>query len=234
MFRIIRNSTTADAADMNDNFYHIGQGSIMPMAGNYLYSTDSSCDLGSATYKWNNGFIDNIDCATMNYTTMTATKSWGLLYNLDSSVNTLTSRMEFDVSTKEYSEFEIYCSFVLVPTTYSTMYLNGDSSASYYLSCIYFQSVSSVTSISTHASVTSGIKIREVNLVAARNTLEKYNIFAKVGQRRTVSFEKSNSNNSTEIRFSAGFYSWSNTSSTITTIVINNLQSTTNIRIYGR
>ena len=216
MFRIIRNSTTADAADMNDNFYHIGQGSIMPMVGNYLYSTDSSCNLGSATYKWNNGFIDNLDCGTLNYSTITTDKTWGLLYEIDSSVYTLSSRIELSVATKEYSEFVIRSSLNNNTTTV-LLHLNGDSSGSYqYTHTIFYGG-----SYSSYNVTTTGIEINDPSLIRSSNI----HIYAKNGSRRIIDWNSA---------WDFGSYFWSNTSSTITSLVITNLETSASVMVYGR
>lgn len=52
-FRILLNSTTADASDVNDNFFWGAQGSIIPMGNSSLEYTDSAYDIGSQVYRWN-------------------------------------------------------------------------------------------------------------------------------------------------------------------------------------
>lgn len=59
-FRIFRNSTTADASDSNDNFYHVAQGSVLPMQGTSLGNTTGAVDLGSSTYNWETGYFNSI------------------------------------------------------------------------------------------------------------------------------------------------------------------------------
>ena len=49
----LENSTTADATDINNNFYHVAQGSVLPMGGVDLDYTDSVYDLGSSSATWN-------------------------------------------------------------------------------------------------------------------------------------------------------------------------------------
>jgi len=59
------NSTTADADEVNDNFYHIRQGNLLPMGNASMEYTTSAYDLGSSTYTWDTlhvdtGIIDNL------------------------------------------------------------------------------------------------------------------------------------------------------------------------------
>jgi len=113
-YRKLIDSTTADAADMNDNFYHIGKGSILPMAGDYLRYTDSSCDLGSSTYKWNNVFVNNLDAVNiLTSTAITSDKLWTLLaeYSVDST-HTGTTRIEFASLGSSPQEYYIQAVFL--------------------------------------------------------------------------------------------------------------------------
>jgi len=57
----LENSTTADATDINNNFYHVAQGDRLPMGGDLLISTDSVYDLGSSSATWNNVFCDTLN-----------------------------------------------------------------------------------------------------------------------------------------------------------------------------
>jgi len=52
------NSTTADASEVNDNFYHTRQGDLLPMGNASMQYTSGGYDLGSSTYTWANAHID--------------------------------------------------------------------------------------------------------------------------------------------------------------------------------
>jgi hypothetical protein len=54
------NSTTADSSDINDDFYHIGQGSRSPYSGVLLSKTTAAYDIGSGTYKWDSVYCNNV------------------------------------------------------------------------------------------------------------------------------------------------------------------------------
>jgi hypothetical protein len=88
-YRVLKNSTTADASDVNENFYHIAQGSRMPMGGNSLTSTDSVYNLGSSAATW-----DNIHCQDVHSTSITST---------DKGFWTRLTRVELSVASGEVS-----------------------------------------------------------------------------------------------------------------------------------
>lgn len=144
MFRVLKNSTTADAADINDNFYHVFEGSILPMSGNYLRHTDSSCNIGSSTYKWNNAYIDNIYANNIICSgSISSTNIWSLISEF--SVNatyTSTSRIEF-TSLDGYDNYMIDCVFNI--SLYATassivMVINNDSSTTHHYNGIVLSS----------------------------------------------------------------------------------------------
>ena len=59
------NSTTADASEVNDNFYHTRQGDLLPMGNASMQYTSGGYDLGSSAYTWANahigtGIFDNL------------------------------------------------------------------------------------------------------------------------------------------------------------------------------
>lgn len=124
-FRIFYNSTTADSQDMNDNFYHIAQGSIMPRTGQSLTSTDSAYDIGSSSYKWDSAYIDTINCSTVSFTgSITCDKIWTFLYEYTMPSGTSSARVEITGVDYEYYKFIVECGQVFLRP-------NGDSSLSY-------------------------------------------------------------------------------------------------------
>lgn len=124
-FHILLNSTTADASDVNDNFYHVAQGSRLPMGGNSLAYTNGAYDLGSASYKWNNLYCNNINV------TGNLANTWNKIYSDELASNTTRieiSGLDGDTDINYY----LICRFKS-PNTTCTYYLtfNGDSSATY-------------------------------------------------------------------------------------------------------
>lgn len=80
-FNIIQNSTSTDQVAANENFYHIAQGSVLPMAGAILNNTNSTLDIGNSTYRWKTLF-----CNAIKAQTITSSYLWEL-----SSYTELTS-----------------------------------------------------------------------------------------------------------------------------------------------
>ena len=63
-FTILQESTTAFSNKVNDNFYHIADGTFYPREGTSLTAvslvTASAYNLGSSSYEWNNLFCNNL------------------------------------------------------------------------------------------------------------------------------------------------------------------------------
>lgn len=53
-FTVLSNGQLTDAIQVNNNFYHIRQGSLLPMGAATMASTTGVYDLGSISYQWNN------------------------------------------------------------------------------------------------------------------------------------------------------------------------------------
>src|SRR3990167_2763300 len=59
----LANSTTADASEVNNNFYWVRQGTLAPLGGASLQYTDATFDLGgtpsgtSSTYRWRDAHL---------------------------------------------------------------------------------------------------------------------------------------------------------------------------------
>jgi len=77
MFNVFSNSTTAYADEVMANFYHVGQGDRLPLAGANLEPTDSSLDIGSSTFKWSKGFCDTLNV----YNTITSDYNYRKVYS---------------------------------------------------------------------------------------------------------------------------------------------------------
>ena len=135
-FTILQKNATITATDVNNNFYHIGQGNMMPHGGLSLDETTSAYNLGSDQYRWNNANINNIYADTANISLIN-----GHYYLLDSytidTLHTATSRIEFDTSGYNYRflEFSIY---IVDCSTNAYLYPSGDSSASFGTVYVYY------------------------------------------------------------------------------------------------
>jgi hypothetical protein len=127
MFTILVNGNPTDASEVNNNFYHVAQGSRLPMGGVSLAATTLAYDLGTATAYWNNLFVNNIYANSIT----TANK---ILWTLVSEV-TLTataSSIEFTGlngdNDKEYRIIGIFKDAVDL----INCYINGDSATANY------------------------------------------------------------------------------------------------------
>lgn len=82
-FTIITNSTTISATELNNNFYHIGQGDLLPMGGVSLTAETGQHDLGSSGNKWRSIYVNEI--------ASTLTVSAPMTFNAPVTFNTATS-----------------------------------------------------------------------------------------------------------------------------------------------
>ena len=128
-FRIFKNSTTADASDTNDNYYHIGQGSRLPMGGSSLNNTNGVYDLGSSSYRWGDIYASTISTESLYSEGIT----WRFISK--ATVNTATTRLEItginEVIDKEY----LFVYMFITETSTSTqigLFFSEQSGGSYY------------------------------------------------------------------------------------------------------
>lgn len=124
MFRVIYNSTTADAADMNDNLYWIGQGSIFPMAGSELAYTTSS-KLGSGTYRWKSIYCNTMVAASFN-------PSVNIRYITSAILSADASRIDITGLNGERNIYIEYCLNIQTTGTSAYLIFNGMSGAGDY------------------------------------------------------------------------------------------------------
>ena len=124
MFRVVQNSTTADAADINDNFYYIAQGTIFPFGGDDLDYTTSS-NLGSATYRWKTLYCNTMVAASFN-------PDISIRYIATTILSGDSSRIEVSGLSGEKNINIEY--FINTQVTGSSVYLifNGQSASGYY------------------------------------------------------------------------------------------------------
>lgn len=82
-FTIITNSTTISATELNNNFYHIGQGDLLPMGSVSLTAESGQHDLGSNGNRWRTIYVNEI--------ASTLTVSAPMTFNAPVTFNTTTS-----------------------------------------------------------------------------------------------------------------------------------------------
>lgn len=56
----LANGTIADASEVDNNFYHVRQGSLVPLGSASMVGTSGVYDIGSATYKWKSLYVTEI------------------------------------------------------------------------------------------------------------------------------------------------------------------------------
>ena len=241
MFRILYDSTTADAADLMDNYYHVFKGSIEPKKGVYLRPTTSVCNVGSDTYKWNNAFIDKLNVDSVTYTgSITSSKIWELCYSLE--VLSTTARIE--ISGLNGDSFTAYR---LVMNYFDTsgenyIHINGNSGSSTHEKSQY-TAIGDGSYIGSMSFTSFAFSLYSAGDIDSRyrNHLNMI-LYPKTGSIRLMLFSNmavhgSVYSSSGAYSIGGGFYI-SNTSSTIMSIVIvpntNYISTGTSIRLYRR
>lgn len=126
-YTLFEKGHTISATDFNNDYYHVGQGDLLPRQGILLEETSGIYDLGSNAYRWNNVHVNNIELQTggevqhcMNLIaehTLTATASSIEFTGLNGSVDEI---------------YEINCNIKGYATGYSWCFLNGDSTTNNY------------------------------------------------------------------------------------------------------
>lgn len=154
-FTILVNSTPADASDVNADFYHVAQGSRLPMGGTSLEATTNVYDLGSSIASWNNLFCQNIYIGS---TITTVDKSlWTLISEIE--LSSPAASIEFTgLNGDSQLEYRIITMMPRLGTTTALalkteMFLNNDSGTNYGVQNI--QGADTVVSANRYTSITS-------------------------------------------------------------------------------
>ncbi|MCP4648902.1 MAG: hypothetical protein GY853_02310 [PVC group bacterium] len=139
----IRHSTTTDPTDINNNFYHIAQGSRLPF-GTDFESTDGVYSIGgsSGSYMFDTFYGNDIDL-TGDLITSNASL-WVML--TQSTLDDTSTSVEFTGLNGDIYEmyrlfYRIYCDTI---STFK-MTFNSDSSTSYRSTHLYGQSTTATT-----------------------------------------------------------------------------------------
>lgn len=208
-FSIFVNSTTADSADMNDNFYHIGQGSVLPRGGNNLEATTGVFDLGSSSFKWK-----NVVAAIVDANNITADNLWAI--KAESLITSTVSRIEFTgLNGDSQIEYQLYIYGRSTATTAITLYFNGDSSTVNYN---WMESFSNSSTVSQTGHTQTALQLADMGNTGEACLVRCY-INAATGFSRTIMVNSLNNASGTtidELSFRGGY--WSNNISTITSI----------------
>ena len=232
-FRELVNSTTVDASDMNGNFQAVRAGSILPMDGVDLDTTDSAFNLGADAIRWNNIYANVFD---FNSATTAGKDLWVLINEVTFSATALTTTftgLNGDVDdTYMILARSVKDSGSGVQTF--GFWPNGDSTGANYgrqrLSGVGATATASRNGV---ASVILGVG----NSVGATYIFSRAILYAKTGQERTIislSLEGASGTSVGEIVVRG--HLWNDTSNTITSIVFGTVfaVSNTNIQLWAR
>jgi hypothetical protein len=198
---------TISAEDINNNFYELYRGTILPRSGLELLPTSLYCDIGSIDNNFNVLYVaDIVSSFTSN------------LYRLLSSYSGIDNNITFsELNGDKQKEYLIYFSSEAIgESTTISIILNNDTSTNY-----GYQKTSQFNSSSySNTSGSNFIIYKQVNYAIGVNIkgLAKINILnSKIGKERIISIQES------------GLYQtgttikgiWNNSTDTLTSISIN-------------
>jgi hypothetical protein len=130
--------------EMNYNFYHVAQGSVLPRGGTSLVPTDSVYDIGSSTYPWDSVYVNSVHCSSTSYTgtNLLWTKLTDVYFSTGNATTTTTPHIRAEISGlngDNHHELQIIAR-LNADTTQTTMkmYFNGDSVSANY-DCLKLQ-----------------------------------------------------------------------------------------------
>lgn len=238
-FRIIVNSSTADPSDVNSNFYHIMQGSLIPHGGDTLTSTTELYDLGNTNYRWNDLYINNIYASI----TFSGETTWKIVTEVYISV----AAASVDISGVSGTTMDEYLLLIMgvseTDDTFTSVYIgfNGASSNGYsYFASIPQNDTILSESLQAQDRVKIGnMKFKGVGMDAATSLIQVNFNTKNIGHNARPILSQSMGGVSgtaiTEFRFGVG--TWNDANTTITTInlmVNNNFNVGTHIQLWGK
>jgi len=220
-FTIFAAHTMSDANELVDNFYYCFKSDRLPRENANLETTTGSLDIGSATYRWN-----NIYCTTLNVSGNLNTNSlWNLEGRIEitSTSSSITiSGLNGDIQKKYY--IDILFKDISASTTLN-LFLSGDSSASYGYQKISVQNTTRTSTRDVSETYITACNSTRIATTTATRNFSRILIYAETGFERTAMINELNSyeNRTTGAPYLNCFnfsnYVWSNTSSTITSLV---------------
>jgi len=212
MYFILINSTTADASDVNDNFYHIAQGSRLPMGGQSLSSTDGVYDLGSDSYRWNTLYCNNID--------FDGTANGNLWVKVHEETVENVSDLEITGLNGDTDEmYLLYAYATDDPAHTHVMTFNGDSTSNKGLQNLKVIGGSASGTAQANRSVFDFLGVQSSGLTTTVVGFSKSIIYAKTGAERTLFTQYgSASGDSVGNGFTSLFQCWADATTTITSI----------------
>ena len=214
---------TITAAEINNNFYHVGQGDLLPRGNAALEATTGVYDLGSSNYEWANVYATNLNFDGEMQLTFNKIAEISV-----AAAGSATARLEFTGLNGDTDEiYEIRARFVYTNT--ATAYNifanpNGDSTTNNY----GYQYIDgySITVSAVRALSIGGFMVGVANSLTAGTHLchSEVLMYAKTGYVRTALATMSYDINGTTVkRLIYTGAVWNDTTSTITTLVINSV-----------
>lgn len=223
-FTIFQKDYYIDASEMSDNFFHIAQGDLLPRGGTSLTPTTGVNDLGSEDYYWRELFVNS------------ATGDIGCIRSLtDVEVTAGTVRVEITgLNGDDYEEFVIMHNMLwdYWDTKSSiTLHPNGESGASHIYK--FVENRNGVTII-WHTTTADGLRLCYFNYLGT-SSFGKTVLKTKTGEERLL--HGTHGSGAALPQHSQEIFSvWSNTSSTITSLVFIMHTSSSysyKVRVYG-
>jgi hypothetical protein len=117
---------TGSATDLNNDFYHVGQGSLMPLGSTSLEPTTGVYNLGSSATSWNNAYVN-----TINLGSGTVNRCMNMIAEV--TLTATASSIEFTGLNGETDViYEVNCNIVGYASGTVYMYPNSDSATNNY------------------------------------------------------------------------------------------------------
>lgn len=242
----VESSLTADASDINDNFYYFNQGSILPRdeTDASFGSIDLTNNIGSSVATWNTlyckDFSTDLSSISSNY------KLWALV--AETTLSTTVSSIEITgLNGDDIEEYIVFIKFILPAygggSSLERMYINNDSGSNYYYVRVQADGVNTFAA----GSEVTGAGILLYNQVVSNTESSSFGqikIRSKTGLYRNVIIQSSGRVYQKSVGNVATNYSvWNNTVDTITSISFHSnfhitagsyFYPNSNIQIWGR
>ncbi|MCP4651430.1 MAG: hypothetical protein GY853_15295 [PVC group bacterium] len=237
-YKVLQNNVTSSAIEANDNFYHIGQGSRLPMGGNSLTSTDAVYDLGSSTMTWNNLYCDNLYISDSIAST---NKSLWVLLSETLATATTASIEITGLNGDDNSQYMFVVKLVgnnLTSSCHCLMQINGDSATNYGYQWIQAEGAATGAERGTldFFILTYGTQDTDGSQVVG---LSRNLLYTKSGNERLLLTENASGGQGSYLTgLNLRGSIWDNTSDTITSLKFiansSDFGTGTNIQIWGR
>ncbi len=183
-FTIFQKYTLVDPDKVNDNFYHIGDGDLMPRGGLSLTVTNSVYDLGNADTKFSEIHINDA------YITGELSESWNLVGREVLSATAATLSISgLDGENSEF--FHIIARAVTGSTSGQRLLLSvGDTTSNILTSSSYSQvGIESMNNTNTvsYSTITSGFTLGQwYGITTTMVIFSNSYLYAKTGQNRML------------------------------------------------